>query len=963
MLAAVPNNKVLVTKADSAVPAVGPSGAARSPVDVVDANFIQVNSTVIPDQTKTPGYGFRAWKYATIKVSWSSGESSDTNQNELSDVCLDSGCGVTLIDRAYLLKVLPKASISKMPISIPVRGIGNKILRTDEYTLIKMAINGLIDDKAAQAIITIEAHIVDDLKANALIGSDTLKPQGMCLDFEKETVTIGTCKGLTAPIDIHARQSPHAKRTIKSKSAIMVPPRTTIQVPVAYRGDIPGDRDFLFEPECSQDFGADGGVFAHIVDSSLSFVQVYNASNVPVRLPRKARLGSLVEFEQDGAYMVSSDQAHLAAGNTSTWKSRLTKGFIAFAAGLSTLSQPSVVNKDLVSPLQPFTSSPSVAVNPTMEHVMHNGITVYGTPGVASQIAAVANEFPEIWTDQGSTVRMPESDWMPIPLKPNAADIIKPARAYPVSQKDKQLIDETFDKLHAQGKMSWTEQPTPFSFPVFVVWRMVNGEKKGRVVVDIRALNQLTVNDTHPLPLQSEVIGAVSGFPYISTMDGVGYFHQFNVQYKDRHKLTVVSHRGQEQYNVAMMGYKGSPPYVQRQTDKLLRPYKGFARAYIDDIIAFSRTLLEHLSHLRTLFSLYRKHRISLNPKKTFLGYPSITLLGQRVDSLGMSTSEEKLAAIRSLRFPTSLRDLETFLGLTGWLRSSVERYAQRAQPLQLRKTDLTAGMSSAKGFARRKLSAKSFYEPTKAEQDSFNDLKRAFESPRFLIHFNEDRKLFIDLDTSKAWGFTAMIYHVKGDSDQYKSRTDVQPIMFLSKMLSSAENNYWPTELEVAGVVWVVRKVRHLIESSRKPPTIIYTDHSAAVPISRQTTMSSSSTDKLNLRLVRASQYLSQFNLLVKYKAGKANIVPDALSRLQGAPPSTSDSSVSTLDALCADAFVELGLREASMNSVKSSAAYHITLVEMSQSFKDRLMLAYKEDKQWNKVLVVLRSQEIRNT
>lgn len=72
------------------------------------------------------------------------------------------------------------------------------------------------------------------------------------------------------------------------------------------------------------------------------------------------------------------------------------------------------------------------------------------------------------------------------------------------------------------------------------------------------------------------------------------------------------------------------------------------------------------------------------------------------------------------------------------------------------------------------------------------------------------------------------------------------------------------------------------MIESSKRPPTIIYTDHSAAVPISRQTSLTSSSTDKLNLRLIRASSYLSQFNIVVKHKLGKSNVVPDALSRLQ---------------------------------------------------------------------------------
>jgi len=117
---------------------------------------------------------------------------------------------------------------------------------------------------------------------------------------------------------------------------------------------------------------------------------------------------------------------------------------------------------------------------------------------------------------------------------------------------------------------------------------------------------------------------------------------------------------------VALIGYKGSPPYVQRQTDKMLRPLKDFAKAYVDDIIAYSRTLPEHLQHLRKLFNLFRQRRVSLNPKKSFLSYPSVILLRQRVDSLGILTSADKITAIKALRFLANLRDLEIYLSLTG---------------------------------------------------------------------------------------------------------------------------------------------------------------------------------------------------------------------------------------------------------------------------------------------------------
>jgi hypothetical protein len=154
-------------------------------------------------------------------------------------------------------------------------------------------------------------------------------------------------------------------------------------------------------------------------------------------------------------------------------------------------------------------------------------------------------------------------------------------------------------------------------------------------------------------------------------------------------------------------------------------------------------------------------------------------------------------------------------------------------------------------------------------------------------LHYpNPDRYLYLDVDVSKEHGFGVMLYYMEGDDNgsidyiDKGNRHRVQPILFFSKLFTGAESRYWPTELEVACLVWAVRKVRHIILSS-KLGTIVYTDYSAIVAIAKQDSLSSSSTDKLNLRLVRASLYLSQFSLDVRYRSGPLNIVPDVLSRL----------------------------------------------------------------------------------
>lgn len=109
------------------------------------------------------------------------------------------------------------------------------------------------------------------------------------------------------------------------------------------------------------------------------------------------------------------------------------------------------------------------------------------------------------------------------------------------------------------------------------------------------------------------------------------------------------------------MGYEGSPPYVQRQTDQMLRPFRHYARAYFDDIIIFSHTLDEHLKVLSSVLELFRDECVSLAPNKSFLEYPSIRLLDQRADGLGLSTTEEKLNTIAKLALLILFMILITF--------------------------------------------------------------------------------------------------------------------------------------------------------------------------------------------------------------------------------------------------------------------------------------------------------------
>ena len=150
-----------------------------------------------------------------------------------------------------------------------------------------------------------------------------------------------------------------------------------------------------------------------------------------------------------------------------------------------------------------------------------------------------------------------------------------------------------------------------------------------------------------------------------------------------------------------------------------------------------------------------------------------------------MVTAEAKLAAITQLAFPRSLKDLEAYLKLTGYLRQYIPYYAQVARPCQERKTILNCSMNIG-GNTRQKAVARTYIiTPTDRELNAFHHLQQLFLQPSILLHYNPSRQLYIDLNASKAFGLRAMVYHSKDTSAQdtgaLSKETSIVQILFLS--------------------------------------------------------------------------------------------------------------------------------------------------------------------------------------
>ena len=136
----------------------------------------------------------------------------------------------------------------------------------------------------------------------------------------------------------------------------------------------------------------------------------------------------------------------------------------------------------------------------------------------------------------------------------------------------------------------------------------------------------------------------------------------------------------------------------------------------------------------------------------------------------------------------------------------------------------------------------------------------------------------------------------------------------------------------------------------------IVYIDHAVSIFITRQTTLATSFTNKLNLRLIHVFQYLSKLNISLRHKTEKANMILNALSKLKNVQLNESDKK---------DMFENLYDNSVSLNELEKTGSlfeqtitmYADTLVKLSQDFRKKLIEAYEKNKYFKKMLTMIKN------
>lgn len=402
-----------------------------------------------------------------------------------------------------------------------------------------------------------------------------------------------------------------------------------------------------------------------------------------------------------------------------------------------------------------------------------------------------------------------------------------------------ETIDEQVEEMLAHGIVEPAASPWASNI---VLAKKKDGSM--RVCVDYRNINQITYQDTYPLPHIDTCLNALQGASWYSTLDLRSGYHNIPIRESDKDKTAFITRRGSFRYNVMPFGLTCAPSVFQRLMDLVLcgLTYEA-CMVYLDDIIVISNDFDTHIDRLKQVLGRIRQAGLKLKASKCCLFQEKVSFLGHVVSANGLEVQADKVESVKSWPVPSNLHDARSFVSFCSYYRRFIPGFANIAAPLY----HLTKkGVRFVWGGE---------------QQQAFDTLKSCLISAPVLAMPVDSGQYVLDTDASDT-GLGAVLSQIQDGVER--------PIAYASRSLNSAERNYCTTRKELLAVVYGLKQYRQFLLGR---PIVIRTDHSSLQWLRK--------TPEPVAQQARWLNFIEQFNYVIEHRAGAKHSNADALSRI----------------------------------------------------------------------------------
>lgn len=316
---------------------------------------------------------------------------------------------------------------------------------------------------------------------------------------------------------------------------------------------------------------------------------------------------------------------------------------------------------------------------------------------------------------------------------------------------------------------------SPWSFPMVIVKK---ADGRNRPCIDYRARNSITRKNSYSLLVIYDILSRLSSAKYFTTLDLKSGYWQVAMDEESKPKTAFAFHKGLFEFNVMPFGLCNAPFIFQNLMTVVLEELKEFTTAYLDDVIIWSNDAKQHSKHLQKVFDRLWQHGLKLKLKKCSFYQNRTNYLGFIISDKGIQPDPEKVRVIKVLPKPTCVRDIRSFIGMTGYYRRFIPQYSQIAEPL----------IALTRKYAR--------FKWTETWDVAFEKFKSYLCIVPLLAYHDPSKRYTLYTDASQGAISACLTQPCDEPSDNPNIRNE-KPLFFLSHKLSDTQTRWSVVEKE----------------------------------------------------------------------------------------------------------------------------------------------------------------------
>ena len=442
-------------------------------------------------------------------------------------------------------------------------------------------------------------------------------------------------------------------------------------------------------------------------------------------------------------------------------------------------------------------------------------------------------QYRDVFTDKPGTTNLAEHK---IEMVTDDPVRVKP---YPIPYSLREELKQDIEQMLDMGVIRKSD--SPYSSPIVIV-RKKDGSN--RICIDFRRVNKLSRFDSEPMIRPQDIFSRISQDKYYSKFDMTKGYWQIPMRKQDIAKTSFVTPDGCYEFVKMPFGLMNSGATFTRMMRRLLEGVRNVEH-YIDDCLVHTESWDQHMETLREFLGRVRRAKLTVRPSKCEMGFENMEFVGHEVKKGEIGLHADNIKKIREAPRPKTKTQVRSFLGLTGFYRGYIDKYAEIAEPL----TDLT------------KKKSPNVIKWGETQEKAFSILKRLLVAEPILRLPDMTKPFLLRTDASDA-GIGAVLLQ------QHEGK--LFPVAYASKKLLPRERNYSIMEKECLAVVWAVKRFNVYLYGA---PFVLQTDHQPLAYLNRA--------KFTNGRITRWALFLQPYSITIEAIKGSQNVGADYMSRV----------------------------------------------------------------------------------